>query len=78
MSHTHLNAGTMVTTGLASRVKTAPCVAAEAEEGRRRRKRKSIADDATAATRGSDDDGKKSRRLRQHRCRSSLASAIVA
>jgi hypothetical protein len=45
----------MVTTGLASRVKTAPCVAADA--GLEKQKRRSNAD-APAATRGSGSDNK--------------------
>ena len=74
--YTHLKAGTIVTTGLASRVKTAPWVAAEAGAEKESR-RSSIV--AAAAARGSsgDDDG-------AHRCwrrrwgrRASLANAIA-
>ena len=74
--YTHLKAGTIATTGLASRVKTAPWVAAEAGAEKESR-RSSIV--AAAAARGSsgDDDG-------AHRCwrrrwgrRASLANAIA-
>ena len=65
----------MVTTGLASRVKRAPWVAAEAGAEKQERRSSRIVD--AAATSGSSDDDE----LRRWRCRwgrrSSLANAIA-
>ena len=75
--HTHLKAGTIVTTGLASRVKTAPWVAAEAGAEKESRRSSIVAAAAARGSSGDDDDGAYRRWRRRWGRRSSLANAIA-